>query len=399
LLLSALLLLGIAAIGTVDVLIERYFTQAINAHSAAFSFGNESLIDATRKALQGDIGEVKREAPWTLYIVHYMYMIYVGSGIVFIVAVAELIGIETIKKTAAGFLTLGLGMIVAGLFTILMDLNIPKLYHMFLSPQYRSGMWLMLPLYALYIPMIVLEIYLILVHRTHWIKRVAWVILLLSLALEFVEFYIQAKLFNMNSARHLWTSYPLLPLYFMISSFVASFALMILYTYLSYSTRNNPLCKALTGKLQRWTLYTVMLLAVYEATAYLFIDPKWARIILFGPFRFLFFAYLIFAIGIPFMLLLKDFKNHTVKVIAALSLIFGTYLGKIIFVYGGNAYPMSDRFGVGFEKYGEYEATKTFIFFFPPWSEIAVTVGSWGIVLMLFWVADRLWNITQIDNE
>ena len=35
-----------------------------------------------REAVFGDGGELKREAPWSLYIVNYMYMIYVGSGII-----------------------------------------------------------------------------------------------------------------------------------------------------------------------------------------------------------------------------------------------------------------------------------------------------------------------------
>lgn len=113
----------------------------------------------------------------------------------------------------------------------------------------------------------------------------------------------------------------------------------------------------------------MIILGAYEATAYLFIDKKWAQIILFGDFKFYFYAYLILAVAIPFVLLFKDYTNNFVKVIAALSIIVRTYLGRIIFVYGGNAYPMSDRFGVGFEKYSEYEAVKEVIFFMPPWGE------------------------------
>ncbi len=95
----------------------------------------------------------------------------------------------------------------------------------------------------------------------------------------------------------------------------------------------------------------------------------------------------------------KHYLNIKLKFIAALSIIFGTYLGKIIFVYGGNAYPMSDRFGVGFEKYSEYEQIKEMIFFMPHWSEIAITVGSIGIILFIFRLAEISFSISKVSEH
>jgi len=315
-----------------------------------------------------------------------MYLIYVGSSIIFLVAVAELFDITLIKKTAAGFLTLGMAMIIGGLFTILVDLNVLHLHWMVLSPQVTSSMWLMMPLYMIYIPLVLFEIYLLLSNKTHWAKKMALPILIISLVVELVEFYVQANLFGMNAARHLWTTYPVLILYFMVSSFVAAAAIMMLYTYLIYRNTDRSKCASLMVLIQKTTLYSVIALGVYEATAYLFIDKKWAEIILFGDFRFYFYAYLLLAVGLPFVLLFRESTNSFIKVLASISIIIGTYLGRLIFVYGGNAYPMSDRFGVGFEKYGEYEPTKEVIFFMPPAGEIAIVIGSLGIVLLVIWM-------------
>ncbi len=388
-----------ALFGMIDVFYERYFLLSATAFDAGLSPGSREVAEAMKAAVFGSGGEVKREAPWSLYIVNYMYMIYVGSGIIFIVAFAELINIKLIKKTAAGFLTLGLTMILAGLFTILMDLNVLHLHHMFLSPRYTSGMWLMLPLYIVYIPLVIFEIYLILAHKDSWIKKIAVIILILSLLVEFVEFYVQAKLFDMNSARHLWTTYPLLPLYFMVSSFTASAAVMILYTYLAYRNTDKTKCAALLSLLQKMTLYSVIALGAYEATAYLFIDKKWAEIILFGDFKYYFYAYLAMSVGIPFVLLFKNFAHNGSKILASVLIIIGTYLGKMIFVYGGNAYPMSDRFGVGFEKYGEYEPVRDVIFFMPPIGEIAVVVGSVGIIILLYIVVDAYFSVSKMQES
>ena len=389
----AYILLSIAIFGIIDVVYERYFLLSATAFDAGVQPGSREVAEAMREAVFGSGGEVKREAPWSLYIVNYMYMIYVGSGIIFLVALAEIAEVELIKKTAAGFLTIGLGMLLAGLFTIMMDLNILNLHWMILSPQYSSGMWLMMPLYIVYIPLVMFEIYLILSHKDCWVKRIAVVILILSVVVEFVEFYVQAKLFSMNSARHLWTTYPILPLYFMISSFAASLAIMIIYSFLAHRSL------LLMYMLERATLYLIMALGAYEATAYLFIDKKWAEIILFGDFKYYFYMYLIMAVALPFALLFKHHLNIYLRAIAAISIVIGTYIGKIIFVYGGNAYPLSDRFGVGFEKYMEYDQVKDVIFFMPPMGEIAIVVGSIGIILIIYRVIDSFFSVSSMREH
>jgi len=395
----AYVFLCIAFFGMVDTVNERYFILSATAFDAGLHPGSQEVAEAMKEAIFGTGGEVKREAPWSLYIVNYMYMIYVGSGIIFLVAFSELIHIKIIQKTAAGFLTLGLSMIIAGLFTILMDLNILHLPHMFLSPHFTSGMWLMMPLYMVYIPLVMFEIYLILAHNKHWVKKIAVLILVVSLLVEFVEFYVQAKLFDMNSARHLWTTYPFLTLYFMVSSFAASAAVMTLYTYLTYRNTDRSKCAALMTLIQKITLYAIIALGAYEAIAYLFIDKKWAEIILFGDFKYYFYTYLAMAVGIPFVLLFKDLIRSGYKILASVFIIVGTYLGKMIFVYGGNAYPMSDRFGVGFEKYAEYEPVKDVVFFMPPLGEIAIVVGSLGIIILLYTVTDAFLSVSKMQEH
>ena len=377
LLLSYVFLL-FAIFGVVEMVYERYFLLSANAFDAGLHPGSREVAHAMKEAVFGSGGEVKREAPWSLYIVNYMYLIYVGSGIIFLVALMEIFEIKSLINMAAEFLTIGLAMLLSGLFTILMDLNIFNLHWMLFLPQFTSGMWLMMPLYMIYIPLVILEIYLILSHKEAWIKRIAFAIIIMSLLVEFIEFYIQAKLFDMNSARHLWTTYPILPLYFMVSSFSASLAIMILYSYL---LRKN--CEQ-TYILERATLYFVLALGGYEAMAYLFIDKNWAQIILFGDFKYYFYIYIGLAVIIPFTLLFRRKLTRKLKLLAAISIICGTYLGKMIFVYGGNAYPMSNRFGVGFEKYSEYEQVKEIIFFMPPLGEIAVVLGSFGVFLFIY---------------
>lgn len=311
------ILLAFGLFGLYEVFGERYFLLTANAHDAGLAPGSVEVAQAMKEALFGTGGEVKREAPWSLYIVNYMYMLYTGSGIIFLVSLGEIFNIDIIKKTAAGFLSCGFAMIIGGLFTILVDLNILHLHWLFLSPRINAGMWLMLPLYFIYLPLVLFEIYLLITKNHKLAKKVAIPVLLLSLFVEFTEYYIQAKLFNMNAARHLWTTYPLLTLYFIISSLAASSAVMILYSFKVYRRKLGEEFSVLIHYLKEIVLFTIIALGAYEATAYLFIDKKWGAIILFGDFKFYFFTYIILAIGIPFILLFRGKTSTHLKVIAA----------------------------------------------------------------------------------
>jgi len=392
----AYLFLAFGFWGIFEVFNERYFLLTANAYDAGLNIGSSEVANAMREAIFGTGGEVHREQPWTLYIVNYMYMIYSGSAIIFFVALCEILNIEIIKKTASGFMTLGLVMVFAGLFTIAVDLNITHIHWMFLTPNLGAGMWLMLPLYAIYIPFVMFEIYLLITKNRVLAKKIAIPVLLLSIVIDLIEFYIQAKLFDMNTARHLWTTYPILTLYFIISAFVAGLSIMIIYSYIEYRESLKDEFDKLINLLRLSGLYLIALLGAYEALAYLFIDRNWGAIILFGEFKYYFYIYLALAVGIPFILEFKKGKNSLWIIIGSISAIIGTYLGRYIFVYGGNAYPLSDRFGTGFEKYGEYETIKEFIFYNPPLPEILIVIGSFGVILACYKIFDNLFSISKI---
>ena len=392
-------LLALGLWGLFDVYSQRYFFSAINMHDIALSPDGKEVMNGLKEAISGDGGEVKREAPWTLYIVNYMYMIYSGSGIIFLVALAEIFNVDIIKKTAAGFMSLGLAMIFGGLFTIAVDLNVLHMHWMFLSPHFSAGMWLMLPLYIIYIPFVLFEIYLLMTDRYDIAKKFAIPILFLSIAVDIVEYYIQARLFSMNTARHLWTTYPMLTIYLIVSSFVASAGIMMLYSMIVYRDSLKKKLSNLLDFLVGIALYAMVILGAYEATAYLFIDKAWGGVMLFGEFKYYFFAYVITAVGIPFVILFR--RTHSIFwiTVASIFIICGTYLGRIMFVYGGNAFPMSDTVGTGFQKYGEYEIIQDYIFFFPHYSEVLIVLGSIGVVMVVYNIIESLFSVSKLNNH
>ncbi|MBN2831981.1 MAG: polysulfide reductase, partial [Campylobacterales bacterium] len=99
--------MALAMVGIYEIFDVRYFSAAANAHASGLNPTDPALKEAMRLAVFGDVGEVNRNIPWTLFIVNYMYMIYTGSGVIFIVALAELMGFHVIAKAAAGFMAVG----------------------------------------------------------------------------------------------------------------------------------------------------------------------------------------------------------------------------------------------------------------------------------------------------
>ena len=396
----AYIFLAIGIYGVYEVMHLRYFFNgAVLAHDAGLHPGNHQLVEHVKDALYGEGGEVKREAPWSLYIVNYMYMIYTGSGIIFLVALDEILNLKIIKETAAGFMSFGLAMIIGGLFTIMIDLNSLHMPWMFLTPNFGAGMWQMVPLYSIYIPFVIFEIYLLLTKNKGWAKKISFMILILSVLIDIAEYYIQANLFSMNKARHLWTTYPVLTLYFIISSYVAAIGVMGIYSFFAFRKSLSKEYHALIEVLRKMGLITITLLAVYEAIAYLSIDKEWAFLILFGRFKYMFFGgYIFLAMTIPYLLMLRESKN-IFTLIASIFMIIGTYVGRYIFVYAGNAFPMSDRFGTGFEMYDQYAKIKDYYYYPPEMSEVLVVIGSFGVILAVYVIIEKLFSVSKIREH
>jgi len=201
--LTAFVLLGLACFGIYELFHLRYFGAVATAHDAGLDLADPALREAMREAVFGTVGEIDRNLPWTVLIANYMYMVYTGSGVIFLVALAEFMNFKIVGKAAAGFMVVGIAMIFAGLFAISTDLHMLNMHWMLFSPNFNAGMWLMLPLYCTYIPFVLFEIYLLLTNKRDWARRLALPILILSLGIDLVEYYIQAKLFSMNTARQL----------------------------------------------------------------------------------------------------------------------------------------------------------------------------------------------------
>jgi len=212
-----------------------------------------------------------------------------------------------------------------------------------------------------------------------------------------IEYYIQAKLFSMNTARHLWTEFPFLTFYFILSAFVSSLGIMGVYSYILY--KDKPDYAALMDLIRKAMLFFVSVLGLYEIFGYMTVDKDWSLLILFGPFRELYFGgYILLTLGLPFLCIFKPGKP-ILTVIASISAIIGGFAGRYLFVYGGNANPMSNRFGLGYEKYDFYTLAKSYIYIPPHLGEILIVIGSVGVILAVYKLIDSLLSVSDLREH
>lgn len=395
--LFAYVLFAAALLGLYEIFDLRYFSATVNAHDAGLDPTDPALKEAMRQAIFGTVGEIDRNSPWTLLIANYMYMLYTGSGIIFLVALAELLNVKIVAKVAVGFMVVGISMVFAGLFTIATDLHVLNMSWMFLTPNTGSAIWLMLPLYCIYIPFVLFEIYLLLTNKRDLARKIAFSILIMSIGIDFVEYYVQAKLFAMNTARHLWTDFPVLTFYFIISAFVSSLGVVGVYTYLVHKNKSDYVL--LMNLIRRALIFFIVLLGLYEFIGYMTVDEDWVQLILYGPFQPLYFmGYVLLTFALPLLLVMKPGKTG-LTVIASVCVLIGGYVGRFLFVYGGNAVPMSNRFGTGYETTDLYGVAKSFIYTSPHLGEVLIAIGSIGIAIIVYKLFDGLFSVGNLREN
>jgi len=404
--LVAYVLIAIGVIGWVQLYGLRFFHFFVNNHDViAAAGGSSEHLRAIAEALKEQIfnlhhiEEVNKAEPWGIFVTQYTYLLYGGSALIFLTALAELFHVKIAPKVAAALMTFGISMVFGGLVSIGTDLaNVFNVYWMILNPQPQSGMWMMLPLYAVYIPFTFIEIYFLITNKRDLARKMAGVLVILGIIIDLAEFYIQGLLFNLNVPRHLWTDIPQLWIYFLISGALTGIAGAIIFAFLGL--RNKPYFEELIKIAASMGVILTALAALYEVVNFMVVDPKWISLIVAGsPISWMYWGWIILGIVIPFVLFLT--KKPANALIGAISAVIGTFLMRQAFIYGGNIVPMTDRFGNGPEATGIYNLAEiTPWAYIPPHTmEILIVIGCLGIGIAIYSILDSLFDVRNVNDN
>ncbi len=400
----AYILLAIGLIGWYEIMALRWAHDFVNTRSIIDAVSNGHL-KATAEAIKEqifnlkEIEEVNRNEPWGVFVVQYTYLLYGGSALIFLTALAELFHVKIAPKVAAALMTFGISMVFGGLVSIGTDLaNVFNVYWMFLNPQPQSGMWLMLPLYTIYIPFTFIEIYFLLTNNKELARKLALWLVIIGILIDIGEFYIQGLLFNLNVPRHLWTDIPALWVYFLISGALTGIGGAILFAFLGL--RNKPYFEEMIKTASKLGVVLTILAAIYEVINYMTVDPKWLHLILSGtPVSWMYWTWIVLGIVVPLILWLT--QKPVPALIGAISTIIGTFFMREAFIYGGNIVPMTNRFGMGPEAISTYQLgeLKPYVYIPPHTMEILIIIGCVGVGIAIYSLLDSLLDVRNINDN
>jgi hypothetical protein len=400
------ILLTIGLFGWIEIYHLRFFHDFVNNWDVIkVAGGDPEAIRETALALKQqifalpEIEEVNKAEPWGIFVTQYTYLLYGGSALIFMVALAELLHLKLAPKVAAALMTFGIAMALGGMTSIASDWGNPfNIYWMILNPQPQSGMWLMLPLYAVYIPFTFVEIYFLLTNNRELARKVAGGLVIAGIIIDIIEFFIQGLLFNLNTPRHLWTDIPLLWVYFLVSGAVTAIGGAILFFFLAL--KNKPYFDEGVNFLRKVGLVLIVVMGAYELLNWAVVDPKWIDLIKHGsPVSSIYWAYIWIGLVIPFLFFL--IRNRLLNMLGGLGIIVGTFLMRLAFIYGGNIVPMSERVpGFGPQANGIYDlaAIKPYAYIAPHSMEVLIIVGCLGLGIAIYTLLDKLLAVREVEG-
>ena len=402
----AYILIAIGLVGWYQILSLRWAHDFINNAGVIAAAGSLEESKQVAIALKEQIfnlphiEEVNKAMPWGIFVVQYTYLLYGGSALIFLTALAELFHLKVAPKVAVAFMSFGIAMVFGGLVSILADLaNQLNIYWMVLNPQPQSGMWLMMPLYAIYIPFTFIEIYFLLTNNKAMVKKFAIVLVIVGIIIDLIEFYIQGLLFNLNTPRHLWTDVPLLWLYFLITGSLTAIGAAMLFTFLGL--KNKPYYQETMNLLKKAGIIVIVLVGLYEVINFIRVDIRWSSLITNNsPVSPMYYSWIILGIITP--LVLWMIKNNTIATIGAVSSLIGTFFMRQAFIYGGNVYPMTERVdGLGPQVNSVYQLAENVPFaYLPPHTmEILIVIGCLGIGLFIYSLLDYIFAIRDVNDN
>jgi len=386
--LVAYLLLAIGVIGWIQIYSLRFGHHFVNTMDLVKDAGAHAgmMAEALKEQIfnMHHIEEVPRQEPWGIFVAQYTYLLYGGSALIVLVALAELIGLEISHKASAALMTLGISLALGGMVSIASDWGNPiNLYYMILNPQPQSGMWLMLPLYAVYIPFTFVEIYFLMTNKRELAKKLALPLVVIGLLIDTAEFYIQGLLFQLNAPRELWVDFPSLWIYFLLTGMLSGIGFALIYAGLAL--KEKSWYEELKATLRKAGIAVIILVAAYETISGLGSLKE-------APFSTMYYGYIIIGLVLPLLLFLAK-----QDVLAGLLMAIGTFAARELFVYGGNAEPMTNRFGMGpeaFSTYGIADLEKV-VYESPHTMEILIIIGCLGLGIAIFKLLDTLLDVSN----
>ncbi len=345
---------------------------------------------------------VTRYVSWGLLIIGYSFLVGITTGLSLLVIMSHLFGLKHVHLIERKLILLALTALLGGFYVIFWDLGGPfKLQILrfvvnFFPPHIESPIWWMTTLYALEVPIIIIEIYLIFTRNSKWLLPIAIVSFLVGIS----AYSNMGFVFAGNIARPFWFG-AYIQLFFILSALGlgAGFGLILCYFTNKLIPNLQDKLAPVSNVLTR-TLFIVVLIMMFFTgwrfgTALYSYQPEVsgaAIALLWGKLSFNFwFFQILLGLIIPFFMLIKK-PSEKGALIAAILVIIGVFFERYNTVVAGQLVPVNS---VYYDKV-------FYVSYTPSLSEISLFISALGVAGLLYLIGDRILNknfVHEVENE
>jgi molybdopterin-containing oxidoreductase family membrane subunit len=334
---------------------------------------------------------VSREHPWGLLISGYIFFVGTSTGLCIIASLGHVFGIKEFNHIGKRTTLLAIITLLPGFIIILSEIGHPvtMMIYNILSPGTTSAIWWMGTLYGLVLTFIILEFGFALRGDHKWAIRFG----IGGLIADVAAFTTLGSVFAYLVARPIMNG-PFIPLYFLLTAVVAgAFFMFMIYGFkhkldfpkevevtLVKLAKILGLLLVVTMFFEWWRFIT----AVYGGM------PERADTMMKIIGTSSFWMEMLFAWAIPFVIILVS-KGKAIKALffAAIPALISIFLIRSDMIHYAQMKPMQML------KITEYQLAPTWIEYSPSSVEWAIAVGALGICFLLYYVAEKAFNLDE----
>jgi molybdopterin-containing oxidoreductase family membrane subunit len=335
---------------------------------------------------------VTRAHPWGLLIAIYVFFVVSSTGLCIISSLGHVFGIKEFEIIGKRAIAGAIVTILSGFAVISLEIGHPirMVIYNVLSPGLTSAIWWMGTLYGAYLAFIIVEFIFLLRNDHKYSKLFGMGGLLVGIAAHSNL----GAVFGFLVARPI-SNGVFYPVYFILSAMITGGYLIFLIYGFKYKMRFPEEISLMLEKLAKIMGLLLAILIFFEAwkmlTAIYGGMPERADSamhIITSP-NFL-IGEVLLGMLIPFIVILRS-KGKAIKtmVYASATGMIGIFFMRYDLVHDTQLFPMQTL------KTTEYQLAPQWVSYFPSFAEIAIAAGGIGLCLLMYYVADKLFDLDE----
>ncbi len=341
---------------------------------------------------------LSRDIEWGLLIIGYSFFVGITTGLSMWSAASHVFGFKNFHVMSRKMMWLALSALLSGFFIIFWDLGGPfrlqilRFIVNIVPFHWTSPIWWMSVLYALELPLIVIEVVLLLLNK----EKYTFIASLIGFLVGISAYSNMGFVFSANISRPFWHG-PFIPLFFILSALGlgAAFVLILLFIY---SNKMDKEKFVFANGIYSKTLF-VVLLAVLFAIIWRSITILYGNELLLYPaakqlltgslaFNFWFFEIFVGIILPLIILLVSQFKSPKASFIASIMVVIGVFFMRYDTVIAGQLVAVISP----------YFSQAKIVSYLPSLSEISLFISSWGIMGIIYSLGVRILRLEEVEE-